>query len=105
MLLKYEVEFDNQVILQDLNKLTNQVYKLLPTREEGSDWRKPLETINEEIAGISRLFPDQQATFFTLLSKLEGLFTLTEDSDFLLYRRIIFECLGLIREIAKVCQD
>ena len=59
MLLKYEVEFDNQIILQDLNKLTNQVYKLLPTREEGSDWRKPLETINEEIAGISRLFPDQ----------------------------------------------
>lgn len=105
MLLKYEVEFNNQIILQDLNKLTNQVYKLLPTREEGSDWRKPLETINEEIAGISRLFPDQQATFFTLLSKLEGLFTLTEDSDFLLYRRIIFECLGLIREIAKVCQD
>lgn len=105
MLLKYEVEFDNQIILQDLNKLTNQVYKLLPTREEGSDWYKPLETINEEIAGISRLFPDQQATFFTLLSKLEGLFTLTEDSDFLLYRRIIFECLGLIREIAKVCQD
>ena len=105
MLLKYEVEFDNQIILQDLNKLTNQVYKLLPTREEGSDWCKPLETINEEIAGISRLFPDQQATFFTLLSKLEGLFTLTKDSDFLLYRRIIFECLGLIREIAKVCQD
>jgi len=27
---------------KNLKKIINQVYKLLPLREEGKDWRKPL---------------------------------------------------------------
>lgn len=105
MLLKYNIEIDNKAICANLKRLTNQLYKLLPNREEGLDWEKPLITIMEEFAGISRLFCDQQSLLFSLLSKLEGLFTLNKPEDFLTYRRVIFECLGLIGELIKVCQD
>lgn len=70
-------------------------------REEGLDWAKPLETIIEELCGMSRVLTGQQDLFFRLLNKLEGLFVLTEKDDFFLYRRIIFECMGLIEEIWK----
>jgi hypothetical protein len=105
MVIKYNIEIKSVTIKNSLKKLTNQIYKLLPNREEGVDWTKPLETIIEELAGMDRLFIDQQDIFFPLLCKLEGLFTLTKEEDFGLYRRIIFECLGLISELMKICQD
>ena len=105
MLLKYDIEIDNQTILANLKRLTNLVYKLLPNREEHLDWEKPLETIIEELAGMSRLFVGQQETYLTLIAKLEGLFTLNKEEDFLLFRRIIFECLSLLNEIGKICQE
>ena len=85
-----------------LKKITNQIYKLLPNREEGIDWINPLQTIMEELAGMNRLLIDQEDIFFSLLCKLEGLFILTDDKeDFFLYRRTIFECLSLINEIKE----
>jgi len=39
--------------------------------------------------------------FFPLLNKLEGLYSLIDDDDFLCYRRTIFECLGLMNELQK----
>ena len=59
MLLKYGLEIDKEAITVNLNRLTNQIYKLLPIREEGGDWEKPLETIMEELAGMDRLFLDR----------------------------------------------
>lgn len=38
MLLKYNIEINNSVISNRLKNLVNQIYKLLPVREEGSDW-------------------------------------------------------------------
>ena len=37
--------------------------------------------------------------YFPLLSKLEGLYSLTNDEDFLCYRRTIFECLNLLNNL------
>ena len=37
MLTKYGTEIDNQLILKNLERLINQTYKLLPSREEGLD--------------------------------------------------------------------
>lgn len=99
MILKYGAEIDNSAIDKNLNRITNQIYKLLPNREENSDWQKPLTTIIEELAGMDRLLFDQHDILFPLLCKLEGLFLLSEDKDFFLYRRTIFECLGLINNI------
>lgn len=105
MILKYEIDIDKSVIIASLTKLLNQIYKLLPTREEGANWTKPLETILVELAGLSRLLFDQQPQLFALMCKLEGLFTLDQTEDFQLYRRSIFECLGLLGELIKTCQD
>ena len=95
------VEIDNLAICSNLKRLINQVYKLLPNREENIDWENPLKTIIEEFAGMARLMPDQQEIIFSLMCKLEGLFTLNGENDFFEYRRTIFECLSLISSIIR----
>ena len=37
MITKYGTEIDNQLILDNLKRLVNQTYKLLPSREENLD--------------------------------------------------------------------
>lgn len=100
---KYDVDFTDDVINTNIKRLTNQIYKLLPTREENGEWEKPLATIIEELAGMKRLDFGRSVQLHSLLCKLEGLFTLTQEEDFLLYRRVIFECLGLMKGLS--CQD
>ena len=73
-------------------------------REEGGNWSRPLEALIEEIAGMDRLLIGQHLILFKLLSKLEGLLLLTDENDFMLYRSVIFECLGLLGELNK-CLD
>lgn len=101
MILKYDMQIPNKDVIINLKRVTNQVYKLLPSREEGADWEKPLLTLIEELAGMERLFIGQYDILFSLLCKLEGLFILTKQEDFFLFRRTIFECLGLINELTK----
>lgn len=101
MQIKYGAEISNEAIVVNLKRLTNQIFKLLPLREEGGEWKKPLETIVIELTGMSRLFVDQHVCLFTLLSKLEGLFILNKAEDFLAYRSTIFESLGLLGKLIE----
>lgn len=103
MELKYDITIDDDVIRRDLERITNQIYKLLPNREEGIDWVKPLETLIVELSGMERLYVGNQEVFFPLLCKLEGLFTLDKDEDFFLFRRTIFDCLNLMNSLFKDC--
>ena len=99
MKTKYDTEIDNQIVVNNIKKLINQIYKLLPNREEGIDWKIPLDTILEEIAGMTELFnEDLGPNLLSLLSKLEGLKSLEED-DFFGFRRTIFECLNLMNKV------
>ena len=103
MILKYNVDIEEQTIHNRLQNLINQIYKLLPSREEGTDWEKPLQTVLEELAGMQRLMNcGYSEIFFPLLNKLEGLYSLVEDDDFLCYRRTIFECLGLMNDLQRL---
>lgn len=97
--LKYDGEITEELFESNLKRIINQVYKLLPLREEGTDWEKPLETLLEEIVGMDRLLMYQSRSFFPLICKLEGLFELTAEKDFQLFRRSIFECLNLLNEV------
>ena len=74
MNMKYNLNIKSDSIIVNLKRLTNQIYKLLPSREEGLDWQKPLQTIVEELSGMSRILIDQQTALFSLLCKLEELF-------------------------------
>lgn len=100
MIIK-NVEIDNNAIYSELKKLTNQIYKLLPNREENVDWQSPLNTVIEEICGMSRLMKTKQDLLFSLLCKLEGLFTYTNEDDFYEYRRTIFECLNIMQSLRE----
>lgn len=103
MILKYNIDIEEQIIHNRLQNLINQTYKLLPSREEGADWEKPLQTVLEELAGMQRLMNcGYSEIFFPLLNKLEGLYSLVEDDDFLCYRRTIFECLGLMNDLQRL---
>ena len=100
MIVKYGIEFSDDIIKNDITRIINQIYKLLPMRQEQSDWQKPLQTIIEQLAGMKRLFLGQQeASFLILLCKLEGMIELTQTTDFSIYRRTIFQCLSLLGDI------
>ena len=103
MVIKYDAEIDNEAIESNLKRVTNQIYKLLPNREEGIDWETPLTTIMEELSGMDRLLIGQHEILFCLLSKLEGLFVLINEEDFFQYRRTIFECLSLMSSLKEKC--
>lgn len=108
MLLKNNIEIEVSAVFASIKKLTNQIYKLLPNREENIDWQTPLTTIIEEVGGMGRLFTNHQDIVFTLLCKLEGLLLLENEDDFILYRRTIFECLNLLSVLKgeiEACQD
>ena len=91
---------DDDILLFNVKRLTNQIYRLLPAKEEGSDWIKPLETCIIELLGLGDLFPDQPK-FLMLVSKLDGLRVSKDDIEFALYRRTIFECCGILNKIEK----
>lgn len=103
MVLKYDVDIDRNNIDRHINKITNLIYKLLPIREEGKDWKPLLNNLIIELVGMDRILLDH-TDFFPLLCKMESLLTLTDENDFLAFRRTIFECLELINEIKK-CLD
>ena len=103
MAFKYDLEFDNNAVKQNINRITNQIFKLLPNREEGGDWQTPLQNLIYEVIGIKELWFDQP-NLFSLLCRMEALLTLTEEEDFIAFRKLIFECLGLMNQIKK-CLD
>ena len=103
MVLKYDIEFDSDSVKKNLDRITNQIFKLLPSREEGGDWETPLQNLIYEIIGMKALWIDQP-DLFSLLCRLEALLTLTDEDEFLVFRKLIFECLGLIGQIKK-CLD
>ena len=102
MILKYNFNIESHVIAQKFQNLINQIYKLLPVREQNGDWQKPLQTILEELSGIQNLLQcGDSEVFLTLINKLEGLHSLKDNSLFFCYRRIIFECLNLMNVLKK----
>ena len=84
-------------ITADINRLTNQLWKLIPMRENEEDWSAHLETLIIEIAGLNALSSNTDEKFLILLSKLKGLSV--EDTSFQLYRKTVFECISLLREM------
>lgn len=100
MILKYDAEIQDEAIIKNIDRITNQIFKLLPNREEGGDWKTPLQNLIIEISGMDKMFIDH-TDLFPLLCKLEALLTLDQEDDFFLFRKTIFECLGLMNELKK----
>ena len=93
---KYDFEIDTAVLEADINRLTNQLWKLIPMRENEEDWGIQLDTVLLEVAGLSEIFKGQ-LNYLVLLTKLEGL--KISGTDFEIYRKTVFECISLLRGI------
>ena len=95
---KYNFEVKSAAIVADINRLTNQLWKLIPMREHQENWLGQLNTVIVEIAGLNEIFNSCETTkFLILLSKLEGLRVVEIDFD--IYRKTVFETISLLREI------
>ena len=100
MYIVYDVDVDNSVVKYNLKRILNQIYRLLPLREEEEDWQKPLATLIIELAGMLHLFPDLRERL-KVVSKLQGMLELGNDLDFYDYRRTIFECCSIVSSLEK----
>ena len=92
---KYDLEIREDDCVKNVQRLTNQLWKLIPMREHEEDWQKQLDTVILEIVGLDEIFIGP--SFIQLLSKLEGL--RKEEVDFELYRKTVFESISLLREV------
>ncbi len=90
------IEIPNEIVKADIARLTNQLWKLIPMRENEENWQSQLETVLIEITGLCSLF-DITEDHLILLSKLEGMRKV--ELDFFVYRKTVFECISLLREI------
>ena len=81
--------------MADVNRLTNQLWKLIPMRENNENWLWHLDNGIVEILGLYEIFL-ANPKFLVLLSKLEGL---RNDIIFEVYRKTVFESISLLREI------
>ena len=96
---KYNIDFSKEEIKEEIIRLTNQLWKLIPMWENNEDWEKQLNTVIIDIAGKDEIFL-HNSHFLQLLSKLEGI-RVSEDIEFNIYRKTIFECINLINEVDK----
>lgn len=101
MVLKYNIEIAEDAVIENIDRIINQIFKLLPLREEGGDWEAPLHNLILEVGGMNKLLSDQ-TILFSLLCKMEALTVLTEEEDYIAFRKLIFECLGLLKQL-KSC--
>lgn len=99
MIDKYGINFPSTVREQDLQRLINQLWKLIPMRENDEDWSGHLTVLIEEISGLVEIYKDR-VEGLVLLSKLEGL---TSDvcEDFMIYRKTVFRCIDLLAQFIR----
>lgn len=96
---KYGISFPQETKEQDLKRLINQLWKLIPMRENKENWISHLDIVIEEISGLVEIYKSKPEGL-ALLSKLEGLTSEVCD-DFMLYRKTIFRCIDLLAQVLK----
>ena len=93
---KYNINISIGSIAVDINRLTNQLWKLIPMRENNENWITHLQTVIVELVGLNEILNFDER-FLILMSKLEGL--RVGEVDFFVYRKTVFESISLLREI------
>ena len=83
--------------LENINRLTNQLWKLIPMRENNENWKAQLDTIITELLGIKDIYMIGDGKIVILLSKLKGL--KKNETTFEVYRNTVFKCISLLREM------
>ena len=70
-------------------------------KEHNEDWKKQLDTVSIEIAGMNAVIETEKTSqFLQLLFKLTGLKE-QQDIDFEIYRKTVFETINILQEMKK----
>jgi len=57
MTTKYGINItSDKAFEKNITRLTNQIWKLIPMKENNEDWKKQLNTVILEIAGLNEIF-------------------------------------------------
>ena len=81
---------------KDIFRLVNQIWKLIPMRENNEDWKTHLDGLIVEISGLAEVC---SLDLLVVLSKLKGL--KTEDTSFYIYRNTIFKTINLLSGVLR----
>lgn len=96
---KFGIGFPDETKEQYTRRVINQLWKLIPMRENKEDWISHLNTLIEEMSGLVEIYKSKPEGL-ALLSKLEGL-TASVCDDFMLYRKTVFRCIDLIAQVVN----
>ena len=91
------IGFSQEAREKNKRRLTNQLWKLIPMRENNEDWSSHLLILIEEIAGLADLYRNKPEGI-VLISKMKGLLDEICD-DFMLYRKTVFRCIELLNQV------
>lgn len=94
---KYGFPIDDSLLSLNHQRLVNQIWKLIPMKENNENWEEHLATIIEEVSGLNEIF-SHKLNYLILLSKLEGLHSIVCD-DFMIYRKTVFRCIDLLSKV------
>lgn len=85
---------EKQVVANDIARLINQVWKLIPMRENNENWKKQIDFLLVEVRGLQALF-NEHLDFLIVISSLEGLRS-SDDIEFVHYRSVVFSIISLL---------
>ena len=87
-----------EAIEYNITRLTKQVWKMIPMRENNELWEKQLETVIIEISGLNDILTED-AYLLQALAKLQGLKIV--ETSFASYRKTIFYFFYIMQEFKK----
>lgn len=93
---KYNIKINDESFKNEINRLTNQVWKLIPMRENEEDWNRHLQIVILELVGLKEIIEIDE-NLLALLEILEGLNTV--EIEFSIFRKLVFESISLLRKL------
>ena len=94
----YGTKITVESLKRNMARLTNQIWKLIPMRENNEDWQKQINNVKLELIGLNAIF-NFDSNYLHLLANLEAL--LIVDTEFTQYRSKVFESINLLGECCK----
>lgn len=91
---KYSIAFEvnEEVVKGHMKRLINQIWKLIPMRENNENWKYQLELVLIELVGFQKIF--EQIDILIPIAKLEGL--KNQETTFRHYRSEIFSIIDIL---------
>ena len=95
MMSKYGYNISNMTLSNEKKRLINQIWKLIPMRENNENWEKQIDSVLIELNGLHEIF-SESVSFITVIASLEGIRALGAQCSFENFRRTIFEIIDAI---------